>query len=142
MAHLAHCQGHMFSPKRHTNVSQSTHSVLPWTSHKPVKFLQIHESVSLPKQLLYAIVLIHEPLCERLAPEKWSVQSPAVSGIAFVILHNTGNTLIKVPKLGMLDELNIRCSSVRTADDTDSGIPQSSKRGKLSRLSLWQAAEP
>lgn len=142
MAHLAHRQGHMSSLKRYSKVSQSTYSVLPWTSHKPVKFLQIHESVSLPKQLLHAMVVIYEPLCERLAPEKLSFQSPGVSGIAFVILHHTGNVYIKVPKLGMLNELNIRCSSVRTADDTDSGIPRSSKRGKLSRLSLWQAAEP
>ena len=75
MAHLAHRQGHMSSLKRYSKVSQSTHSVLPGTSHEPVKFLQIHESVSLPKLLLYAIVVTYEPLYEHLAPEKWSIRS-------------------------------------------------------------------
>jgi len=63
MSYLAHRQGHTSSLKRYSKVSQSTYSVLLGTSHKPVKFLQIHESVSLPKQLLYAMVVNYEPLC-------------------------------------------------------------------------------
>lgn len=58
MSYLAHRQGHMSSLKRYSKVSQSTYSVLPATSHKPVKFLQIHESVNLAKRLLFAILVI------------------------------------------------------------------------------------